>query len=100
MPVQTIFVIPNSHWDLGFLRPPEQEMAAIKPHLDSVIQACADDPQFRGTIESVWQLKAWLDRTNDLALIERMGALLRSGQIEISAADGGIWDTAPGGHDE
>jgi Glycosyl hydrolases family 38 N-terminal domain len=89
-PVQTIFVIPSSHWDLGFLRPPEQEMAAIKPHLDSVIQACADDPQFRWTIESVWQLKAWLDRTNDPALIERMGALLRSGQIELSAADGSM----------
>jgi hypothetical protein len=88
--VQTIFVIPSSHWDLGFLRPPKQEMDTIKPHLDSVIQACEDDPQFRWTIESGWQLKAWLDRTSDPALIERMGVLLRSGQIELSAADGSM----------
>ncbi len=65
-------------------------MDAIKPHLDDVIRACAADPQFRWTIESVWQLQAWLDRTHDTALIDRMAALLRSGQIELSAADGSM----------
>jgi hypothetical protein len=89
-PVKVIYVIPSSHWDLGFLRPPEEEMDAIKPHLDDVIRACAADPQFRWTIESVWQLQAWLDRTHDAALIDRMAALLRSGQIELSAADGSM----------
>jgi hypothetical protein len=89
-PVKVIYVIPSSHWDLGFLRPPEEEMEAIKPHLDSVIRACASDPQFRWTIESVWQLQAWLDRTNDAALIDQLAMLLRSGQIELSAADGSM----------
>lgn len=89
-PVKVIYVIPSSHWDLGFLRPPEEEMDAIKPHLDDVIRACAADPQFRWTIESVWQLQAWLDRTHDAALIDHMAALLRSGQIELSAADGSM----------
>jgi hypothetical protein len=89
-PVKVIYVIPSSHWDLGFLRPPEQEMDAIKPHLDAVIRACAEDPQFRWTIESVWQLQAWLDRTHDASLINRMAVLLRSGQIELSAADGSM----------
>jgi hypothetical protein len=89
-PVKVIYIIPSSHWDLGFLRPPEEEMDAIKPHLDAVIRACAADPHFRWTIESVWQLKAWLSRTHDNALINQMAALLRSGQIELSAADGSM----------
>lgn len=88
--VKVIYVIPGSHWDLGFLRPPHQEMDAIKPNLDAVIQACHADPQFRWTIESVWQLNAWLQRTNDPAEVEQMAALLRSGQIELSAADGSM----------
>jgi hypothetical protein len=89
-PVKVVYVIPSSHWDLGFLRPPEAEMDVIKPHIDAVIRACAQDPQFRWTIESVWQLQAWLDRTHDPALIDRLAALLRSGQIELSAADGSM----------
>lgn len=88
--IQTIYVIPSSHWDLGFLRPPAAEEDVIKPHLDAVIAACEADPQFRWTIESGWQLEAWLERTNDPAQIRRMGELLRSGQIELSAAYGSM----------
>lgn len=62
----------------------------MKPHLDAVIEACKTDPQFRWTIESVWQLQAWLDRTHDPAQVDRLTALLRSGQIELSAADGSM----------
>jgi len=89
-PLKVIYVIPSSHWDLGFIRPPLEELDAIKPHLDAVIQACGADPQFRWTIESVWQLQAWLDRTKDTALVDQLAGLLRSGQIELSAADGSM----------
>jgi hypothetical protein len=88
--VKVIYIIPSSHWDLGFLRPPLQEMDAVKASLDQVIKACKTDPQFRWTIESVWQLDAWLQRTQDPAKVQEMGALLRSGQIELSAADGSM----------
>lgn len=88
--IQTIYVIPSSHWDLGFLRPPVEEEDLMKPHLDAVIEACASDPQFRWTIENGWQLEAWLERTKDPAQIRRMGELLRSGQIELSAAYGSM----------
>jgi Glycosyl hydrolases family 38 N-terminal domain/Glycosyl hydrolases family 38 C-terminal beta sandwich domain len=88
--VKVVYIIPSSHWDLGFLRPPLQEMDAIKPTLDAVIKACHADPQFRWTIESVWQLNAWLKRTKDPAEISDMAALLKSGQIELSAADGSM----------
>jgi len=89
-PVQTIYVIPSSHWDLGFLRPPEAEKDVIKPHLDAVIAACESDPEFRWTIESGWQLEAWLERTKDPAQIKRLADLLHSGQMELSAAFGSM----------
>lgn len=89
-PVKVLYIIPSSHWDLGFIHPPEEVMDAMKPHLDAVIRACAADPQFRWTIESVWQLEAWLDRTHDEALVKQLSNLLRSGQIELSAADGSM----------
>lgn len=89
-PIDTIYVIPSAHWDLGFLRPPDQEMAAIKPHLDAVMKACEQDADFRWTIESAWQLNAWLERTKDPRDVARMGTLLRKGQIDLSAADGSM----------
>ena len=89
-PIKVIYVIPSSHWDLGFLRPPDEEMDVIKPHLDAVIRACQADPDFRWTIESGWQLRAWLARTHDQALVAQLGSLLQKGQIELSAADGSM----------
>jgi hypothetical protein len=88
--IDTVYIIPSSHWDLGFLRPPDQQMDAIKPHLDAVLAACEHDADFRWTIESVWQLNAWLERTQDPTLIARMAARLKNGQIELSAADGSM----------
>lgn len=90
VPIQTIYVIPSSHWDLGFLRPPDAEKEAMKPHLDAVIAACEADPQFRWTIESIWQLEAWLERTKDPEQIQHLAKLLKSGQIELSAAYGSM----------
>lgn len=89
-PIQTIYVIPSSHWDLGFIRTPNAQKEFMKPHLDAVLSACEADPQFRWTIESGWQLRAWLDRTKDPAQVERMARFLRSGQIELSAVYGSM----------
>jgi hypothetical protein len=87
-PVDVIYIIPSSHWDLGFKLPPEEQLDDIKPHLDGVIAAARKDPEFRWVIESSWQLQAWLDRTKDPALVEQFTQLIRSGQIQLSAVYG------------
>jgi len=86
--IQTIFIIPGSHWDLGFKLPPQEQLEDIKPHLDGVIRAAKQDPQFRWVIESAWQVQAWLDRTKDPQAIQDLTSLVRSGQIELSASWG------------
>ncbi|HEY2468639.1 MAG TPA: hypothetical protein VGI45_12480 [Terracidiphilus sp.] len=86
--IQTIYIVPSSHWDLGFKLPPEEQLDDIKPHLDAVIRTAKQDPEFRWVIESTWQVQAWLDRTKDPAAIQDLVDLVHNGQIELSAAWG------------
>ncbi|MGA3033510.1 MAG: hypothetical protein ABSD70_09515 [Terracidiphilus sp.] len=86
--IQTIYIIPSSHWDLGFKLPPQEQLDDIKPHLDAVIRTAKQDLQFRWVIESAWQVQAWLDRTKDPQAIQDLANLVRSGQIELSAVWG------------
>jgi len=88
--IETVYIVPSSHWDFSFIRTPEDEQAAMKPHLDSVLAACARDAEFRWTIESVWQLEAWLERTPDQAKVREMKERIARGQIEVSASWGSM----------
>ena len=61
--IRTVYVVPSSHWDRGFVTNPEKLLPRLKPHIDQVIDDAAADPDFRWTIESIWQLNEWLIRT-------------------------------------
>jgi len=87
--IQTIYVMPSSHWDLGFIAPPEEVLPKLKPHIDEVIANAKRDPDFRWTIESVWQIREWLARTTDgnnkdPQQIKDFVDLVNKGQIQVS----------------
>ena len=88
--IRTIYVIPSSHWDRGFLTSPEEILPRLKPHIDEVIEDAAADPQFRWTIESIWQLNEWLERTHDPKRIQELRDLVKNGQIEVSGVYGSM----------
>jgi hypothetical protein len=88
--IKTIYVIPSSHWDLGFLAPPEEILPRLKPHIDEVIANAKADPDFRWTIESAWQVRAWLERTSDPKQIQDFVDLVNKGQIQLSAVYGSM----------
>jgi hypothetical protein len=88
--IRTIYVIPSSHWDRGFIASPKAVVALVKPHLDEVIDDAAADPHFRWTIESIWQLDAWLERTHDPKRIALLRKLIQEGQIELSGVYGSM----------
>jgi Glycosyl hydrolases family 38 N-terminal domain/Glycosyl hydrolases family 38 C-terminal domain/Glycosyl hydrolases family 38 C-terminal beta sandwich domain len=88
--IQTIYVMPSSHWDLGFIAPPEEVLPRLKPHIDEVIANAKRDPDFRWTIESVWQIREWLARTDDPQQIKDFVDLVHKGQIQISAVFGSM----------
>jgi hypothetical protein len=88
--IRTIYVVPSSHWDRGFLTSPNELAPRLKPHLDQVIDDAAADPDFRWTVESVWQLNSWLARTHDSKRLLVLRHLIKNGQIEISASYGSM----------
>jgi len=88
--IKTIYVVPSSHWDLGFIAPPEEVLPRLKPHLDEVIANAKTDPEFRWTIESAWQLREWLARTPDPKQIQEFVDLVNKGQIQLSAVYGSM----------
>ena len=88
--IHTIYIIPSSHWDLGFMAPPEEVLPKLKPHLEEVIADAKADPEFRWTIESVWQIREWLARTKDPNEIQDFVDLVKEGQIQISAVFGSM----------
>lgn len=96
--IKTIYIVPSSHFDRGFIVPPKEisEMAAA--HIEAVIDTAEKDPNFRWTIESVWQVLAFLDHSRGLGdilpghpeRIEELMQLIRSGRVDLSAVWGSL----------
>lgn len=96
--IKTVYVIPTSHYDFGFVEPPDQVRTRAARHLDEVLRMAETDPQFRWTIESVWQLNEWIKRQKtaqsvlpkDEAKINRLMNQIKSGKIALSTAWGSM----------
>ncbi|HAF22614.1 MAG TPA: hypothetical protein DCK93_06820, partial [Blastocatellia bacterium] len=96
--IKTIYVVPTSHYDFGFVDPPEAIRERAARHIDEVIRVAESDPDFRWTIESVWQVNEWLKRAkaptsvlpNDNEKIARLVNLIKSGRIALSSAWGSM----------
>ena len=60
--IKTIYITPTSHYDFGFVEAPDAVRERAARHIDEVLRVAESDPDFRWTIESVWQLNEWLKR--------------------------------------
>ena len=60
--IKTVYIVPTSHYDFGFVDPPDAIRERAARHIDEVIRVAESDPDFRWTIESVWQVDEWLKR--------------------------------------
>lgn len=97
-PIKTIYVIPSSHYDFGFVEPPNAIRERAARHIDEVIRVAEENPEFRWTIESVWQVNEWLKRQKkpssvlpkDKEKIARLMSLIKSGRIVLSTAWGSM----------
>jgi hypothetical protein len=96
--IKTVYIVPTSHYDFGFVDPPDAVRERAARHIDEVIRVAEGDPDFRWTIESVWQVNEWLKRAktptsvlpNDKNKIERLVKLIKSGRIALSSAWGSM----------
>ncbi len=96
--ITTIYIAPTSHYDFGFVEPPDQIRERAARHIDEVIRVAESDPDFRWTIESVWQVNEWLKRAKartsvlpkDKLKIARLIALIKSGRVALSSSWGSM----------
>lgn len=96
--IKTVYVIPSSHYDFGFVEPPNAIRERAARHIDEVIRVAEEDKDFRWTIESVWQINEWLRRQKkpssvlpkDKEKIARLMNLIKSGRIAVSTAWGSM----------
>ncbi len=96
--IKTVYIVPTSHYDFGFVDPPDAIRERAARHIDEVIRVAESDPDFRWTIESVWQVNEWLKRAKvstsvlpkDEAKIARLVNLIKSGHIALSSAWGSM----------
>ena len=96
--IKTVYIVPTSHYDFGFVDPPEAIRERAARHIDEVIRIAESDPEFRWTIESVWQINEWLKRAkaptsvlpSDNEKIARLVNLIKSGRIALSSAWGSM----------
>lgn len=96
--VKTVYITPTSHYDLGFVEAPDQVRDRAAHHIDEVIRVAESDPNFRWTIESVWQVEEWLKRQQkptsvlpkDKEKIARLMDLIKSGRVALSTAWGSM----------
>ena len=97
-PIKTIYVIPSSHYDFGFIEPPNAIRERAARHIDEIIRVAEENPSFRWTIESVWQINEWLKRQKkpasvlpkDKEKIARLINLIKSGRVAVSTAWGSM----------
>jgi hypothetical protein len=97
-PIKTIYVVPSSHYDFGFVDAPDAIRERAARHIDEVIRMAESDADFRWTIESVWQVNEWLKRQRkpssvlpaDKEKIARLINLIKSGQVVLSTSWGSM----------
>jgi alpha-mannosidase len=97
-PIKTVYVTPLSHYDFGFVEPPDAVRERAARHIDEVIRVAEANPNFRWTIESVWQVNEWLRRQKkptsvlpkDKEKIARLMNLIKQGRIALSTSWGSM----------
>lgn len=105
--IKTVYLIPFSHYDLGFVEPPDAVRERAARHIDEVIRVAEENPSFKWTIESVWQVNEWLKRQRkptsvlpkDKEKIERLMRLIRSGRVALSSSWGSMHTDFMGGEE-
>lgn len=81
--IETIYVAPMSHTDIGFTAPPSEVAAKMEKSAASAIEFARSNPDYVWNFECFWQLDQWLSRNSDPS---ELIALLKSGRFGLSAS--------------
>ena len=73
----------NSHTDVGYTHPQPTVAEKHALLLDAVVEKAEAEPDFRWTVETVWQLEQFVEARSE-AQVERLMDLVRAGRIAVS----------------
>ena len=84
--VETIFIVPGSHFDVGFNDLP----SVVREHriraVEEALRAAEADPDFHWMEDGAWGFGGWLERyRGDAARLARARRVLQNGQLTVSA---------------
>lgn len=82
-PRYELHLMMNSHTDVGYTHPQPTVAEKHALLLDEVIEKAEAEPDFRWTIETVWQLEQFVESRSP-AQVERLMALVRAGRVAVS----------------
>lgn len=82
--INYVYLIHFTHLDIGFTDPQDEVAETYKGIIDRAIDYAEAIPEYKWTIESVWQLEQWLARSSpsDVARLER---LAEAGKLHLCA---------------
>ncbi|MHB1455718.1 MAG: glycoside hydrolase family 38 N-terminal domain-containing protein [Armatimonadota bacterium] len=87
--VKTIYIMQFSHLDIGYTHT-QADVAKISiDTLDNVLKLCKTVPDYKWTVESLWQLEQWMDNRSSTQIDELMG-YVKSGRIGLTACYAGL----------
>jgi len=81
--IQKVYIVQLTHCDIGFTAPPDDVAEECKARIDQVIGYLHTYPDFKWTIESIWQLEQWLERTDDPAKVAELFDFVSAGRIAV-----------------
>lgn len=94
-PVKTIYIVQLSHLDIGFTDTQSAVAKVSAQTIDHAIELCAADPDYKWTIESLWQLEQWTAGKSGKEL-ETLFSLVKAGRIGLTALYAGMWSSTMG----
>jgi hypothetical protein len=83
--IHYVYVVSMSHLDIGFTNAVPDLIPLEKQYIDDAMGFAEQYPDYRWTVENVWQLDQWLNQTTDPAQIDRLRSLIGQGRIEVMA---------------
>lgn len=85
--VDSLFIVPGSHLDVGFTDLPSALPATRVAILDDAIATAKREPDFHWTEDAGWVFEQWMNvHRNDAGMMQAVRYLLHNGQLSISAA--------------
>lgn len=82
--IKYLFVVELSHLDIGYTDTPDAVEEFYKLNIDHAIALCKADPDYKWTIEEIWQLEQWLKRSTS-SEIDELVSLVKAGRIGLTA---------------